>query len=238
MAVGYPIIMGIILSLGSLIPLAQLGFKSFVSKSGLLLLAGNIVVVGGILLISRALKKKNSGTGLSHSSSTPVAIIIAVSAGILSCFPNIGLSNATPLADSVSRLGTSSHMAGNAAWVLQFTAGFAINFIYCVFLIIRHRNGTQLRSNLMRNFTLAVAMGSMWIGSFYLYGIGAAYVGHLGTVIGWPLFISLSVLTGNCWGLLRGEWASASPDARTYLSRGMIVVMSAIVFFVLGGALR
>ena len=64
------------------------------------------------------------------------------------------------------------------------------------------------------NLILSILMAGMWIGSFYLYGISAAKLGKWGVVVGWPLFISLSILVGNLWGISRGEWKGASRSAR------------------------
>ena len=238
MAVGYPVIMGLILSLGALIPLAQSGAKQFSTTPGLLLLAGTLVVVVGIVLCSRAAAEKDSGDSQRHSSATVVGLTIAVFAGIFSCLPNVGLNNAKDLTASATRLGAGPMMAGNAAWVVQFTAGFAVNFIYCIFLIAKRRNAALLGRNLARNAGLVVAMALLWIGSFYLYGMGAAHMGRWGTIIGWPLFISLAILVGNLWGLWRGEWTTAMPASRAQLSRGFIVVLSAVILFGLGSALQ
>lgn len=54
------------------------------------------------------------------------------------------------------------------------------------------------------NIGLGALMALMWIGSFYIYGISSANLGRLGVVVGWPLFISLSIVVGNLWGLWRG----------------------------------
>ena len=67
-----------------------------------------------------------------------------------------------------------------------------------------------------RNPGLSAAMAIMWIASFYLYGAGAAKLGRWGLIVGWPLFISLSIVMGNVWGLWRGEWRGAPVAARRY----------------------
>jgi len=69
----------------------------------------------------------------------------------------------------------------------------------------------------------------MWIVSFYLYGMGAAKLGKWGVVVGWPLFISLSIAVGNLWGILRGEWQDAPRSARILLYRGLFVLLIAVI---------
>jgi L-rhamnose-H+ transport protein len=129
-------------------------------------------------------------------------------------------------------------MAANAAWVVLFTAGFAVNFAYCVILMARRRNAALFRKSTAFNLALVAAMALMWIASFYLYGMGAARMGRWGAILGWPLFISLAIVVGNLWGLRRGEWTSATRLARTQLNRGLAAMLLAVALFGLGGALR
>ena len=238
MAVGYPVIMGLILTVGALIPLAQSGPAQFTAKPTLSLVAGTFVVLLGIVLCSRAASGKGSEMALHRVSATGTGLTIAVFAGILSSLPNVGLNNAAELSASASRLGATREMAGNAAWVVQFTVGFVVNFLYCLILIARRRSAALFGHSSARNLGLTASMALMWIGSFYLYGIGAARMGHWGTILGWPLFISLSILMGNIWGISRGEWASANPLARAQLNRGLIVVLLAVVLFGIGSAMH
>jgi L-rhamnose-H+ transport protein len=72
-------------------------------------------------------------------------------------------------------------------------------------------------------------MALMWIGSFYLYGAGAAKLGHWGAVAGWPLFISLSIVMGNLWGLWRGEWQGAPAVARRRVNQGLLILIVAVI---------
>ena len=238
MAVGYPVIMGLILALGALIPLAQRGKEEFRKPSGLLLLVGTGVVIAGIVLCSRASSRKEAQTGERLPGSVRNGLIIAIFAGVLSCLPNIGLNNAAHLTGWALRFGASATVAPNAAWVVQFTAGFLVNFIYCAVLAIRRHNVHVFTLNSLRNGSLIAAMAALWIGSFYLYGIGASRMGPLGAVLGWPLFISLSIVFGNVCGVWRGEWKRAPADASRQLNVGLAVVLAAVALFSVGSALH
>jgi hypothetical protein len=59
--------------------------------------------------------------------------------------------------------------------------------------------------------------------------MGAAKLGKWGVVIGWPLFISLSIAVGNLWGILRGEWKDAPRSARILLYKGLFVLLIAVI---------
>jgi len=236
MAVGYPIIMGLIMSLGALIPLAQSGAGQLASLPGVLLSLGTVVAVFGIIRCSRASAQKTAAEPGARSGASRANLLIAIFAGVLSCLPNVGLNNAAALTAAARRVGASPAMAGNAAWVVQFTAGFLINFGYCSALILRRGNANLFGREMGRNVGLVALMALLWIGSFYLYGMGASRLGRWGTILGWPLFLTLSIIVGNVCGLWRGEWAKALQSARSNLNQGLVVILLAIGLFALGAA--
>ena len=240
MALGYPIIMGLIASLGALIPLLIFFPETLPTPKGLILLAGTAVVILGIVLCSIAGSRR--GLSLERSSSAPAnaftaGLIIAVLAGILSCLPNVGMAFGKDLIHSAEALGVSTASSGNTVWALLFTLGCLANLAYCVYLMISQKTlGQYWGRETPRNLGLSAAMALMWIGSFYLYGAGAAKLGHWGVVAGWPLFISLSIVTGNLWGLWRGEWKGASNPARKLLNLGLVVLIVAVVVVALSNS--
>jgi L-rhamnose-H+ transport protein len=233
MALGYPIIMGLIASLGALIPLLVFFPQTLLTTKGLVLLAGTMLVVFGILLCSvGGSRRVPSGTKsvATHSSAFKVGLGIAILAGILSCLPNVGMAFGENVVRSAVALAVSPASAGNTVWALLFTLGCVANLAYCLYLMISKRTlGQYWNQQTPRNLGLSALMAMMWIGSFYLYGIGAAKLGRWGAVVGWPLFISLSIIVGNLWGLWRGEWQSASVAARRLLNRGLLVLIVAVV---------
>jgi L-rhamnose-H+ transport protein len=87
-----------------------------------------------------------------------------------------------------------------------------------------------------RNLGLSALMALMWIGSFYLYGAGATRLGRWGLVAGWPLFISISIIIGNIWGLWRGEWQAARASARRLLNLGLVILIAAVIVVALSNS--
>ena len=65
-----------------------------------------------------------------------------------------------------------------------------------------------------------------------MYGVGATKLGALGPVLGWPLFMSLIVITATVWGVATGEWKNAGKQPLRIMSSGVAVLVIAI--FVLG----
>ena len=96
-------------------------------------------------------------------------------------------------------------------------------------MVSRKTLGQYFSKATPRDLGLSALMATMWIGSFCLYGAGATRLGRAGVVMGWPLFISLSIAVGKIWGLWRGEWKGSPPDARRLLNQGLGILMIAIV---------
>jgi L-rhamnose-H+ transport protein len=233
MALGYPIIMGLIASLGALIPLLVFFPQTLFTGKGLVLLGGTAFVIFGITMCSKAGSRRApaeataSGIG---SSTFRIGLVIAIFAGILSCLPNVGMTFGGNVIRGAASLGVSPASSGNTVWALLFTLGCVANLAYCAYLMIsKHTLGQYFNRETPRNLCLSAAMALMWIGSFYLYGAGAAKLGRWGAIAGWPLFISLSIVVGNLWGLWRGEWRGAPALARRMLNQGLLVLIVAVI---------
>ena len=228
MALGYPIIMGLIASLGALIPLLVFFPQSLFTNKGLFLLAGTALVIFGIALCSIAGSRRTPSEG--KSATTQIGLAIAIFAGILSCLPNVGVAFGGNVIGAAVSLGVSPASSGNTVWALLFTLGCVANLAYCLYLIISKRTlGQYWNRETPRNLGLSAGMALMWIGSFYLYGAGAAKLGRWGAIAGWPLFISLSIVVGNLWGLWRGEWQGAPALSRRMLNQGLLVLIAAVL---------
>jgi L-rhamnose-H+ transport protein len=109
MALGYPIIMGLVACLGSLIPLAVFSPHQLLTTKGWLLLAGTALMVFGIFLCSLGgLRKQPEGShqpGTKHQGRKgfAIALFIGVMAGTLSCLPNVGMAADRSLTRSLRR---------------------------------------------------------------------------------------------------------------------------------------
>ena len=232
MALGYPVIMGLIASLGALIPLLVFFPQTLFTGRGLVLLAGTGLVILGISLCSIAGSRRapDAARSAAGPSAFRIGLAIAIFAGVLSCLPNVGMTFGENVVGGAASLGVSPASSGDTVWALLFTLGCIANLAYCLYLMIsKHTLGQYFNRETPRNLALSAAMALMWIGSFYLYGAGAAKLGRWGAVAGWPLFISLSIVVGNLWGLWRGEWQGTPPLARRMLNRGLLVLIVAVI---------
>jgi L-rhamnose-H+ transport protein len=144
----------------------------------------------------------------------------------------VGFSFGSSIAQKAIDTGTPPLMAGNAVWTLFFSVGFIPNLFYTVFLMLKNKTfGLMISALNIRNIGLGLLMSVLWISSFYLYGYSSFNLGRLGNIVGWPLFISLSIVIGNLWGIWRGEWRGSSVKARVKLNTGLTVLVIAMVLF-------
>jgi L-rhamnose-H+ transport protein len=232
MALGYPIIMGLIASLGALIPLLVFFPHTLRTTKGLVLLAGTALVIVGIVLCSIGGSRRvpTAGSTATATSGFSGGLAIAILAGILSCLPNVGVAFGGNVTRAAEALNISTASSANTVWALLFAFGFVVNAGYCFFLMLKNKTlGQYWDADAPLNVGLSALMAVMWIASFYLYGAGAAKLGRWGVVVGWPLFISISIVVGNLWGLWRGEWKDAPPSARRMLNLGLLVLIAAVV---------
>ena len=70
-------------------------------------------------------------------------------------------------------------------------------------------------------------MGLLWTSSLVMFGAVTIYMGTLGTVLGWPLFMSVIIITSNVWGFATGEWKQAG-------SKPVRIMLGGIAFLILG----
>ena len=235
MSLGYPIIMGLIAVLGGLIPFVLFHPQDLPSRRGLIYLFGTLLAIGGLILCSRAAAHRDrNSSDTSSPTGLVTGLLIGVSAGILSSLPNLGISLSAALTKAGASLGISPGRAGNAVWVLFFSMGFLVNGGYCLWQMQRKTQLAALfRQATPRNTALIFSMAAMWIGSFYIYGLGTSLLGPTGAILAWPLFICASILVGNFWGIRAGEWTSSTLAARRTLRAGMAILLLSVIVIAL-----
>jgi len=241
MALAYPIVLGTVSCLGALIPLIVFFPSTLFTPKGLVLITGTFVTIIGIILCSRAFSRKQPSVPSSsdiEGGSITAKLSIAIAAGVMSSLLNVGFAYSAGLIEAVRDSGVSDAFAANAAWAIILTSGGCVNVLYCLYLMVKRSTMKQFYGpETVRNLGLGSLMGLLWCGGLYAYGFGASMLGSLGVVVGWVLFMSAIIIVGNLWGIWRGEWKDAPPDARTLLNRGLIVLIIAIIIVAFSNSL-
>ena len=243
LALGYPILLGTVLSMGAFIPMAVLHPEEILTRKGLLVLFGLVVTLTGIITSAYAgiRKEREQGEGAGEITkvarfSPKIGIVICFVAGLCSSAINVGFTLSTSLTDIALTKGASPNWAGNVIWVVLFTSGGILNIFYCAYLLGSNKTAGSYRSKgSLKNFILMLFMSAMWIGSFILYGVGATMMGAWGTVIGWSVYMVLSIAVANIWGIFQGEWKGTTPKTKHIMARALVILFVAILIFAYSG---
>ena len=230
MALGFALILGITASFGSLFPLIILHPEQLTDRRGLGLILGTVVMTFGLIFLARAgrirerdLSKTSSGSGFT------VGLLICVFSGIFSSMLNFSFLFGDELRLRALHTGANAAMAANPIWALTVTGGFFANLVYCVFLLNRNQTWSVYREHRSAAYwLLGISMGLLWFTGTVLYGVGAAWLGSLGGIIGWSIFMTLDIIVAVFWGAVSGEWKGASRRAITYCWVGIGVLLLSI----------
>jgi L-rhamnose-H+ transport protein len=239
MALGYAVVLGITASLGSLLPLVISHPDRLLARPGYALMAGTVLVAIGLGFLAvagrRREKEEHAAAPQSKSSGFGVGMFICVLSGIFSAMLNFSFVFGRELVDR-SLAGAGPAMSANPVWALALSAGFLANAGYCVFLLNKnHTWGVFSEGKSLAYAGGVFLMGLFWFGAIVLYGVGAATLGALGGIVGWPLLMTMTVITANFWGAVTGEWKNAGPVSRYYWWSGIATLILAIYVVSLGG---
>jgi len=238
MALGFALILGITASFGSLFPLAMLHPEQLVAKRGLALIAGTAVMVVGLVFLALAgrAREQDLRTGNGVRSGFTVGLVICIFSGIFSSMMNFSFVFGEELRVRALQSGASSAMAANPIWALTVTGGFVANFVYCAYLLNKNRTWAVFRGGNRAYWLLGILAGLLWFGGIVFYGMGAASLGSLGNIVGWPIFMTIDIIAALFWGAVSGEWKGASRRALVYNWTGVGVLLLAIAVISAGNA--
>ena len=234
LAVGYGIILGLIAPIGTFLPLLVLHPERLWTRQGYTLMTGMVLVLVGIVFLAAAGKRRERES-TQHAAMVKsgffVGLVICILAGIFSPMLNFSFVFGQDLQTRALAFGAGSTMASNAIWCLTLTSGFVVNAGYCVYLLRKNHTWQAFSSvaSPAGYWSGGSLMGLICFGSFLVYGMGATALGPLGGIVGWPLFMSMSLITSSVLGALTGEWAGASRRAYAYSVAGLALLIVAIV---------
>ena len=237
MSLGIGVAIGVTLTVGTLMPpiLHGQGAVLFSTRGGLLTLAGVVVALIGVAVVSYAghQKEKQLSAGEPTDFNLALGLGVAVLCGIFSSGMSFAIDAAQPLQTAALHAGVKPLYAALPSYVIIMGGGAVVNFAYCFLRlafakgISLRRDAAQPRGTLAKNASMAAAGGTMWYLQFFFYAWGAANVPVRLGYVNWMLHMSLYVLCGGIVGLALGEWAGVNRRAVRLLWVGMLVIIAA-----------
>lgn len=219
------IILGSSVAVGSLLPLTFLGEPV---GNWEWIAAADAVMLAGVLLCARAGGAREKARPRDPRFKT--GIVICFAAGLLSTLFNIALAYGGGISRQAVSLGADPFYAANAVWSLAVSLGSLPSLAWTLYLLKRNGTWPAFREGSAGlNAGLCVFMGALWISGTVLYGASAGLLGPLGTVVGWPIYMSAMILGNNLWGWVTGEWRGAGARPVRLMLAGIAVQILAMV---------
>jgi L-rhamnose-H+ transport protein len=237
LALGYAIIVGLGAMLGTLVPLVLQQRSLLGTGRGVSILCGIAVMVLGIVVAGIAGRQREAAThkpavALARSG-YGAAVLLAVVCGLMAPMINYSLAFGQDIANAAMRLGTSPSNAAYAVWPVGLAGGLFPNLAYSIYLL--NRNQTWFKFREMRpDVFWSMLMAVLWMGAIAVYGMSAAFLGALGTSVGWALFQIFMIMSANLSGVITHEWSGTPLRVRGLLAMGLGLLAVATVMMALG----
>jgi L-rhamnose-H+ transport protein len=236
LSIGFAVTIGLSTALGSLVPLVLLHPGELQTAKGIAVIVGvALILVGtGCCGLASSKKIRDAGSGpASRGERAPghmfgTGLLLCILSGALAPLVNIALALASPIINRAAQLGVGPANQANVVWPPLLTATLVPYLAYCAYLWRKNRS---LRLFALPGtgsyWLLGAVMGVLWTGSLALYGAGSTRMAAMGPVVGWPLFMSVIILSSNVWGFATGEWTGAK-------TKVVALMMVGIGFLILG----
>jgi L-rhamnose-H+ transport protein len=244
---GMTIVLGVSASVGSALPLAVLYPERLGNAESLALYVGLATMICGLALSATAGKIRQSsrpsqettrGADLKSFAKGDIRVGLAVCivSGLLSSMFNLALVFGDDVRKSALHLGANSVGAINALWLPITVSGFVAIFAYCGYLLTKNRSWALFfGAGTASHWLYILIMSGLYIGSIFIYGIGAVRLGQRGAIIGFPAYMAMMIVTGNVIGLVTGEWRRSPSKAYFFGAAGISVLVASIIIITVGG---
>jgi L-rhamnose-H+ transport protein len=226
-SLGYTIMMGLIAIIGALVPLIVNNHSAMFSYGGKFILFALVMSVAGIFFCSKAGKSRGNNINSEHVRfNFKKGLLVSFIAGTFSSMLNFAFDTGK---NAFQHTGMPASQFNVIIWTIALTGGCIPFVVYCAYLLNKNASWKNFAIvGKLRNFSLSLLMGLLFFCSVMFYGWAASTLGSIGSTIGWIIFMAGAILTANFWGLLSGEWNSASKQAKTYMLFGSVLLIFTI----------
>ncbi|MBP1625443.1 MAG: RhaT l-rhamnose-proton symport 2, partial [Acidobacteria bacterium] len=122
--------------------------------------------------------------------------------------------------------------AGMPVLVVVLLGGFAVNFIWCLFLNVKNHTAKDYVSPdlpVLMNLTFAAVAGAIWCSQFICFKAGEPKMGET-SYIGWAVLMASQIFFSQLLGIALGEWKGTGRKTRRLLATGLLLlIVSAVV---------
>ncbi len=232
LGLGYSLMMGMIITIGSLYPLLT-GELGKIALPRILAFTGAVavIIVGVVLSAWAAVIKERDARGSASGQSLEKktfgkGLLICVVAGATAPFLNFAFVYGEKIRTAAIAAGYSRTIAPNAVWAVALVGGFIVNLAYTLVLVRKHKTGNLfVLKGTSKYYFYTFLMGILWAGSIIVYGMGAANLGKLGASVGWAAFNATGIFCANVLGLVTHEWRGVGRKGLRVMALGLAVLL-------------
>ena len=251
-ALAAAMIKGITIAIGSGVPLLR-HWREVTGESKVVTILGIAVMLVGTAVCGKAgvmrekgLRLKDKNKDKESPDSAPafrptgkvfwLGMACCLVSGVLSACANLGYEFADPLEKAMG--GDLTWRATLVRWMPMYWGGIAALIIFMGGAMIK--NGTwrnYFAKGSGRDLVIASSMGGVHFLAQIPYGVGAFYLGALGTTVGWGVNIGMALVVAASLGFLTGEWKGASKTSTRTILGGIGVLLVAMVILAYANSL-
>lgn len=222
---------------GSLLPLFRI--ENFSSKSSFLfIIIGLIIMTTGVILITYAgnLRDKlqtsddSKKSGIKKGIFFKLGIFFSIAAGLGAALQNVSFTSAAPAINAAVQQGVKPQYASLVAWIVVLFGGFIPNFTYSGYLLLKNKSwGAFVNPKPIKIYIVGILTGFCWFAALGVYGQSASVMGEMGPVIGWTMFLAVSLIVSSFWGIRAGEWKGTKLPFKVLIIGNIVLIISWII---------
>jgi L-rhamnose-H+ transport protein len=242
---------GLTSAAGTLIPPMLKGSSAitamFTTPGGIASVISAVVSLAGIVFVGMAGKSKEGELSEEQKRQTVAefnfrkGILIAIFSGLMSSAMSFGLQGGPSLQQAAMTIDPKASIAwaGMPVLVVVLLGGFAVNFIWCLFLNVKNRTaGDYVRTGVpvFSNLIFAAIAGAIWCSQFICFKTGEPEMGDI-SYIGWAVLMASQILFSQLLGMYLGEWKGTGRSTRRLLAIGLILLIVSAMIAGIAGSL-
>ena len=226
---------GVGLPVGILLPMIVKGSGQFASAPALMSRVG-FEIMGLTLLLVAAVawmaqagygRERALGRGGRKGGAFSVGLAMAAASGVLQA----GLSFAFvysqgPLMEALAVRGANDAGAVAAVWAATLPGGAAVNALFPLWLMRRHRTAALLLNG--GDFCLCVVRAVLFVGFLVCMGTGMRRMGALGASLGFGLYQGFQIISAQGVGVVSGEWRGVPRRIRFLMAWSVFLLLAAV----------
>ena len=271
-ALGYAIALGFCTAFGTLMPPIFSGQMSSIvhESSGQVILAGVGVCMLAIAVSGLAgyykeheISSEDRAQAGERDFSFGKGLAVAIFAGIMSSCFAYGLAAGKPIAE-IARVQLVAHhqldlWQNLPVLIVVLWGGFATNFAWSLFLIIKNHSAAQFAGaagvnpmsaaavaeehtrlsgqTLFSNYILAAMAGVIWYFQYFFYSMGQTRMGKY-DFSSWTLHMASIIIFATLWGIALKEWKGTSGRTKALVALGLFLLVASTVVVGYGNYLK